>query len=332
MNLLISDKNVLRIMLKAFTFLILIGINGQLSAQACCSSGAPVASNLATFSFEGKGLSIRVLNDNIFLNDIVSKSTVLDNSTRKRITRTLMGRVSYTFEQKWSVIGLFPMVWQKEEIRNNGNSFDNSSSGFGDIILIGRYQPIKNFSTGLAFSVGVKFGNGVNDNKDELTGLALNPDLQPGSGSEDGLFIVQFDQVISSDWWIHFFVNYRLTSESSRFNNQLSYKFGNEIQAYFGISKPLVIYKITFSPSIYLRTRYAGYDETNGFKTPNTGGYWFHVMSQLQFDINPQMGFDIRTEFPLYRILDGTQLTTSFGFRLAFYYHVNNQSKPLNEF
>ncbi len=306
-------------------------------AQACCSSGAPVASNLATFSLEGKGWSARIINDNIILKDLVSESKKLDNNNRTRTTRTLMTRVAYTFKQRWSVLAMLPWVWQKEENKFNTTTNVNLSSGIGDFIISGRYQPIKTFNTGLAIAMGIKFSNGVTDNADLKTGITLNPDMQPGSGSTDGLVILQFDKFISANFWLHIFMNYRITSSASRFNNTLSYEFGDEFQSYFGLSKPFSIKNVTLRPSTYLRLRHTSVDLTTigsspANDTPNTGGLWLHLVPQIQIDITPQLGFDLRTEFPIYRNLNGTQLTISSSWRVAVFYRLNNQAKPLNEY
>lgn len=324
------NKRLPKYLLAAISLLFLF--QGNLPGQACCSSGAPVVSNLAVYNWQGTGLSMRLVYDYNYLNDLVSGERLLDDRSRTRATSTLMYRVAYTFRHRWSVIGLFPWVWQLERNARQGKVFENRASGLGDIILLGRYQWIQKTNQGLAISLGVKTASGLINRVDEETGLPLNPDLQPGTGSWDGLFVLQFDQKIGKEFWGHLFGSYRLTTPNDRFAGQIQYEFGNETQAFLGFSRPIPLLRVTPRPFIYVRYRHTQPDLTNGDVTPNTGGHWLHLVPQFQLDIGYNWGLDARAEIPLYRKLTGTQLTTTYSLRFAVFYRLNNQARPLNEF
>ncbi len=315
-----------------WTFAWVFCVPFSVSGQACCSSGAPIVSNLSMYNWQGTGLSMRLVYDYNYQNDLVSGTKRLDDRSRARSTSTIMYRGAYTFNHRFSVIGLFPWIWQLERNARQGRTFDSRANGLGDIIFLARYQLIQRTNQGLAISAGVKTATGRTDRTNPETQLPLPPDLQPGTGSWDGLFVLQFDQKIGTRLWGHIFGSYRLTGPNDRFAGQIRYEFGNETQLFVGTSLPFALQKITPRPFLYLRYRHTMEDLTNGEITPNTGGHWLHLVPQFQLDIGSSWGLDARAEIPVYRNLKGTQLTTTYSLRFAVFYRINNQARPLNEF
>jgi hypothetical protein len=290
-----------------------------------------LSSSLTMSCWAGAGLSARLVYDYNHLNDLVDGRTELDDRNRLRTTHAVMARAAYTFtRQRWSVIGLVPWVRERERNRSPQGTFENRTAGLGDIILLGRYQPLLSPVQGLALSAGLKLPTGATDIRDETTDIPLNPDLQPGTGSWDGLFVLQYDRRLAPGWWLHAFGSYTLNTPADRFEGRISYAFGNEAQVYVGVSKPVAVGGLVVRPTVYAHYRYAGADDIRGSVVPNTGGHWWYATPQVQVDWG-NVGLDARAEIPLARNLTGTQLTTSYQLRFGVFYRINSGARPLNE-
>jgi hypothetical protein len=79
-----------------------------------------------------------------------------------------------------------------------------STSGFGDVTVLGQYRFLNNQASGTQAAVlfGVKAPTGVTGLVDPF-GEIFEAEFQPGSGSWDGLFGVAFSQRLSPAWSFH---------------------------------------------------------------------------------------------------------------------------------
>jgi len=112
----------------------------------------------------------------------------------------------------------------------------------------------------------------------------------------------------------------RITAPADRFGGRLKYEFGNELQNLFGFQDSYVIKNVTFNPSVLFRYRLTAHDKSNDQEVPNTSGQWLHVVPGIDFLLDTNWSVGVSGEIPLYRNLDGTQLTTSYKLKFTIDY------------
>lgn len=304
--------------------------SGKIKAQACCSGGTPLSSNLGIQAVESNSLQLQLSYNLNTQNTLVSGAEVLQDNNRIRNTHSIILRSSYGFSKKISITGLFSLIRQEEIIKTVFNTENiQNAQGVGDIVLMMQYQAVEKNDQYFIAAAGVKLPTGATDQVDGELGILLNPDLQPGTGAWDFLFGLNYsaNHIFKPNLTFLAVSTLRLTTPSERFNGQLLYEFGNEFQTLFGFKDSYFVKKWNLNPSLMLRYRITQFDKTNNIETPNTGGQWLHLVPELDFDISPAFGLGISGEIPLYRNLTGTQLTTSYILKFTIDYRFSGLKK-----
>ena len=313
-------------------FLIAIGsfvLQSNLLGQGCCSGGTPLSSNLGIQTVKGKSLQLQLSYNYNNQGTLLSGSTVLEDNNRLRNTHSIILRTSYGISEKFSVTGLFSMIRQEEIVTTLfGTENFQMAQGIGDMVLMMQYQAIEKNDQYFILAGGVKMPTGATDRTDSEFGIPLNPDLQPGTGSWDLLFGLNYsvNHVMKQNLTFLAVSTFRLTTAAERFNGQQLYEFGDEFQILTGFKDSYFLKKWIIDPSILLRYRITGFDKTNNIETPNTSGQWLHLVPEIDFDVTPSFGFAISGEIPLYRNLEGIQLTTSYILKLTFDYRFSSSN------
>jgi len=153
-------------------------------------------------------------------------------------------------------------------------------------------------------------------------GIALNADLQPGSGSWDAITWIYLARQLSfrpSSVLSARMVG-RFNGTNREYLGSQSYHFGNSLQFYLGIGDQQAWGKQLFTPSISLRYRYAAKDQINDRELENTGGQWLTILPALSWHLNTRTILNLIPELPVYRKVGGTQLTPTFRMQAGFYY------------
>ena len=309
-----------------WTFLLLLFISQLGWAQACCSGGTPLSSNLGVQSMSKQQISLDLSYDYNTQKTLVRGSEKLDDRFRKRNTHALLLRGKYAFSDRFAVITLLSWLRQEEDNRTlNGSRRLTSAEGLSDIIALLQYQVLSKGPIAVVIAGGAKLPFGKTDVLDPVTDLLLTADLQPSTGALDGLAVLDFTY---AGWTRHgldfsFTTTFRLTSDYDRFDGQQTYRFGNEWQIYSGLRDQYVLGKGLLNPQLMIRYRRTAVDRTDGITTPNTGGQWIHLVPGIQYQFSNTTGFNLSGEIPLYRQLTGVQLTTSYRFNLGFSYRFN---------
>ena len=293
-----------------FVLLSSTSVNGQ----GCCSGGTPLSGNLDIAANPSKTLSVRLTYDNNKLQDLLVQTKELEDKTRTRLSNSVLLRLNYSLNKRIAFTSLLTYSNQIEKVEFQNFSSKSQAVGLGDIVFFVQYNFINSNKTSLSSAVGIKAPTGRIDRANDDTGLLLPPDLQPGTGALDYLFSSQYARKNLFDKNLNFQagLTYRLATPAERFNSQQIYKFGNEFQFFAGMSNSFYIKKSILTPQLTLRYRHTGFDETNEVKTANTGGHWTYLSLSSLFSPNSKISFFIQGSFPLYRNLDGVQLTTSY--------------------
>ncbi len=306
-----------------FTIIILFIFTTEVVSQACCSAGTPILGSLETSTARKSALQVSLSYDFNNLQTVLEGSQKIDDDTRQRLSNSLLLETTYGIFDRFSVTGLITYINQQRIINSSiGEENSLSSTGFGDALLLLKYEVISQTIVDqmqLAFGAGPKIPTGASD----LTqnGILLPADMQPGSGSWDfvlwGYFSDGYMPLLPLN--IYAVVSYKINSSNDRFNNsEAGYKFGNEFVSSIGAGFRTDSF---FDYSFSIRFRATTQDQFDNEDVPNTGGIWLYAVPGLNLRITNYLTTRISAQLPLYRYLEGTQLTTSYSMTASIFYN-----------
>lgn len=294
---------------------------GMAWSQSCCSGGAPLSGNLGLPIAEGKNLQFSISYDLNKLNTLKSGTETLDDKTRTRTTHTLLFQTGYTFNKNFGIEILVPYVRQERKIRPIGlpSTFEQTTS-LGDLVVLTKYRFLNDYQVG----IGIKLPSGTTE-KTNSSGLTLNADLQPGSGSWDLIywFSSQHQLKIRKSLTLTTLATFRATGENDNYLGRQTYQFGNEWQLQMGLSDQLLLFSQVISPSLSVKYRSVQADANDGFEVPSTGGRWLFIKPGLSYAINSDIILMTTLDIPVYANLEGTQVTPTFRFNTSVLFNLN---------
>lgn len=311
-----GTKNCFVILLIAFVLLITVETNGQ----TCCSGGTPLTGNLGIKDIDKNTIFFQLSYDYNFLNDLYSGTTKLNDDSRERVTQTILLQTIYPISDKFSINALFTYVRQERTIFSDIGTNITRTNGLGDVVVLGQYTLLSNLKRSLVVAAGPKLPVGRFDARDDEFDLVVSPDLQPGSGSLDGIIGLSYSEghlFNISGLSLFTTMGYRLTTPARRFDGDDKYRFGNESMLSVGLTKNFLINKIGITPMINLGYRNTSSDRIEDFDVAGTGGDWIYVIPGIDIELNNSLSFNASAELPIYRNLNGTQLTTSYRFNFG---------------
>lgn len=307
-----------------FVLLVII-FNSEKYAQACCSSGTPLLGSLEMSSGSVNLLQFGFTFDVNSLQSVYDGSEWLDDQTRERLTRSALFEVTYGINNRWAITGLFSFVNQNRNINSfNNNTDEVSTNGLGDALFLLKYklvQPNIVNQTELAIGAGLKVPTGKADIKNN--GILLPADLQSGTGSYDILLWAYYAKGFIPDSPISILANasYKINSSYDRFGgNGQAYRFGNELILSAGVGYRT---DTIFDFSMMFRFRNTSMDVFDEQEVPNTGGSWLYAMPGVNVKFTDHFTGRISSHLPVYRNLQGTQLTTTYSLSFSLFYSVS---------
>ncbi|MGZ2369442.1 transporter [Ancylomarina sp. YFZ004] len=304
---------------------LLLDIQTKLFAQACCTGGAPITTNLGIQSYSEKQLTIDLSYDYNSLRDLYAASQNLHDSRRTRQIKSLFLRTSFALNDKWSFSVILPYLWQEQLVRSDFGRSNQNTEGFGDMVILVQRSLINTHKQQLLIAAGPKLPTGSISKKDKEFGILLAPDLQPGTGSFDGIGALSYSRygIISPASSAFALITYRHSFEQNRNSGQEKYRFGNEFALNIGLAHSIPLRKWSLNPNLHYRFRKSGKDVNNGFDFPNTGGEWMYLVPG--FRLNSAKGIVIHSsiEIPIHTNVTGTQLVTSQKWQLGITYPIN---------
>lgn len=328
-------------MQKVFLLWLLLGIcigntiYSPLFSQGCCSGGVPISSNLGLGAGESGTLQFQFTYDQNTLKDLLFADEILNDDRRTRNTRSLILETSYDIRKGFSISSLFSIVRQERIIQTLSADEDITiNNGLGDGIILLRYnflQGDKHLDSDFMLGLGPKFPIGQADFKDNR-GITLPADLQPGTGAWDAMFWTNFTRrrIIRESMSVNLTATYRATGTNADFNGSQAYKFGNEFQVQVGVQDQLLVGRLIIDPILGLQYRTVSADKINGNIFDNTGGHWLYLRPGLNLNLSQSSSIRLSGAIPLYRYLEGTQLSTSYRFAITFYKSLSLSSSSNN--
>lgn len=306
----------------SFSLMILVGIF-EVYPQACCSAGTPMLGSLETSTTAKNNLQLSITYDYNTLNSVFEGSKQIDDQTRERITNSVLLETTYGLTDKFSITGLFSFINQRRIITSSiGSENTLSSSGAGDALLLLKYEIISpTILNQRQFAVG--FGPKIPTGASDVTqnGILLPADIQPGSGSLDVVFWSYYSQGFMPTLPLNIFItaSYKLNTSNNRFSNSdAGYKFGNEFVSSIGAGyRTDTIFDYSFS----FRFRTTSVDQFDNEDVPNTGGIWLYALPGINIKVADELVTRLTGQIPIYRNLEGTQLTTTYTLSASLFYN-----------
>lgn len=295
----------------------------QTYSQACCSAGTPMLGSLETSTALKNNLQLSLTYDYNTLQSVYEGTQKIDDQTRERTTHSALLEATYGLTDKITFTGLFSYINQRRIVTPDAETKNVlSSSGIGDALILFKYEIISQNILNqrqLAVGLGPKIPTGASDVTQN--GILLPADMQPGSGSWDFVFWSYYSEGFMPDLPLNIFItaSYKLNTSNDRFSNSdAGYKFGNEFVSSVGAGyRTDTIFDYSFS----FRFRTTAVDQFDNQEVPNTGGVWLYAIPGLNIKVTDYLITRITGQIPIYRNLQGTQLTTTYTLSASLFYN-----------
>ncbi len=159
----------------------------------------------------------------------------------------------------------------------------------------------------------------------------MNADLQPGSGSWDGLFwgngIFNFD--FRRTFNISTTAIYSLKGKNNQYLGEQTYQFGNELQLLLSVNDNLMLGSKMLGTSVLFRYRKALTDRFNEKFVPNTGGQWIFLAPTLSYNLSQKFAVNALFEIPIFSEVEGTQLSPTYRVNVGVFFKINKKNELL---
>ncbi|GAB4187089.1 MAG: hypothetical protein Kow00108_24100 [Calditrichia bacterium] len=296
--------------------LIIILFFTQLNGQSCCSAGTPLAGKMILSGIEKGRWRVAIGYDYNYLNSIYNGRKKVAEQLRTRISESLI------LNLQWGINSYFTFGVLASHNKQHRKSFliDKPPevvevSGVGDIVISVQIAAKKiTFLSPhqLEIGMGLKLPTGEHLLKNQ--GILLPPDLQPGTGSTDLIFLFYYARGYVPTSRISFTISstVRLTGQ-----NSLGYEYGNEWFTNFNLQ----IKKTSFiAISSGFEFRNISKEKRSGHPVANTGGYWVNFIPDITLFPSESMMAHFYSQLPVFRKVGGIQLTTTYriGIRLSY--------------
>ncbi|MGJ3236019.1 hypothetical protein [Marivirga sp.] len=320
------------VVLTAISFLFMYG---QANAQACCSGGVPLGGSLGLGTADAQSIQFLMTYDRNVLRDLMDQRELLVDDTRERMTHSLLNEINYGIGEKWSIATVIPIIRQERKIKNEFSDQTEFTvgQGLGDIMFLIKYSVLSSsleqkwqWITG----VGPKMPTGRSDLRNN-NGFTMAADMQPGSGSWDLMLwnFIQKDGFLSPNLSWLLISTYQLNGANDSYNNSQTYQFGNTLQITSGFNFNFFA-SWPIDAFLFGRFRHQPPDLIDDRPFPGSGGVWASVVPGININISPNLSFRSSVQLPVYRSLEGAQLTTTYRTSFSLFYNLKlNKSKTL---
>jgi len=238
-----------------------------------------------------------------------------DPSVMNRDIRILMlpATLVYGFTEKFSGFVVAPFIGKKLHTTLPVGRVKRSSSGVGDITLLGKYRVWKldkrGKTTRAALLGGLKLPTGRSNISDSLGSLPRP--LQPGSGSWDPIIgAVVTRQTLDDEW--------DLSSTYKINTNHRGYRFGNLLKYTVAYQKRILPHELPekglyrqVNAVLELNGEWATKDRTGGTSVANSGGHTIYLSPGMQW-VSKRMILEFSVQVPIIQYLNGAQVEADY--------------------
>lgn len=295
------------------------------TSQGCCSGGVPIANNIGLAPAAEKTLQLQLLYDLNVLNTLKERNNKLNDRSRTRKTHSFLLQSGYSFTEKISAEVVFTWIRQQRIINQFGNESETNTQGLGDAVLLVKYNLVNNQSITWQLGLGTKVPLGAFDKTNE-NGLTLNADLQPGTGSFDGIIFSQIHQRMPNSSRLFFSsITFAFKGTNRQYLQDQSYQTGHEFLLTSGLSDQFPLGTTLLNVSLSAQYRMAGTDQFNASKVPGTGGHWIFLRPATGLRVNSNISWNIMGYLPIYSYVNETQVTPSYRINTGIYFLLNQK-------
>ena len=283
-------------------------------AQTCCTGGVPHLGAMRIPHLSKKDIGINftyILNNN---SDIFLSNKSVDDLSIARKVNTLVLQSDYGLSDNLSISLLLPYIFQVEriELDNSNNIYRNF--GLGDLSIWANYR-YKWDKSSFSVSFGIKLPSGSTNQFDSETNIPLPFSFQNGSGSIDfgfiGFWRFYLDEGKKYNWTNQ--ISVRMNTSGDRFEVHPNYLFGHSARYATALTGSFVLVNRLLDVSSGFNYEYKTKDQFDGgYENINTGGHWINYYLGGNVGISPKLQLSINGNIPVYRKLNGLQLTTSW--------------------
>lgn len=294
----------------------------DLLGQTCSCAGAPLISSQSISAASKGNLLVGLTYQYNDISNLYAGDTQLTNRSVERNTQSTLLELNYGITNRLTLSATTTFVRkERTTLRESSNNGELATQGIGDGLILLKYVLHQN-TMREQYQLAVGGGTKIPFGQSSLTqnGIALNMDMQPGTGAWDGVLWSYFSKTFAPATTINFFLfnTYRLTGTNERFGSDDRYKFGNEWVVNAGITD-------TFLPDLsyigMISYRSTSSDQRNGQALPNTGGKWINLEPALQYRISQGLSVKLSGQIPVYQHLKGTQPTTAYTASVSLFYN-----------
>ncbi len=286
----------------------------KLHAQ-CCAAGNPAGIGFSSGICKEKSMDISLFyqhsfSDTYYQGNKATDFKYIDNSYYNYTSLLL----NYGLFQNLNIsadIGFFFDKTQKFDF-GDGSKFNRKSSGIGDASLGLQYNLYLDDKYSFTLIPGFKISlpAGQFDQKDGAVILPI--DIQPSSGNFKYEIAVSLVKRIYQDFIL-------LSANTFEFSQRIktdrtNYKYGNLYN--FSL---IGIYNFSQRTSAFIQFRNQFREKSSDKDSKlieSTGGYVLFFTPQLSFNIFDDLSVSLQYEIPLYKNMNGIQLTNNYAFGL----------------
>jgi hypothetical protein len=194
------------------------------------------------------------------------------------------------------------------------------------VVLVKYRITSTNNAATLVIGAGPKIPLGSTDNKNDL-GITLSADLQPGSGSWDGVIWSSFSYAlpIRKSLTLSAVSTVKINGKNNDFFDSFTYQFGDEYQVVLGLADKIAVGRIIIDPSLSLQYRQAKRDTRNEQSVEASGGEWLFIRPGISVPFGNSMSFNFTVSLPLYSFVNNTQLTPTNRFTTGLFLKINKK-------
>ncbi len=306
----------------------------SLFGQACCSGGVPLGGTLGLGTADYNTFQFLLTYDRNVLRDLMDHSTLLDDDTRNRITNSTLLEINYGINKRLAVAGVIPFIRQERLIKGfEGKQDFTFTQGLGDLVLLLKYRMLlseKHPTMEWVVGAGPKLPTGRTDFLNN-NGLTLPADMQPGSGSLDGMFwtFFQKSQFPVQQMSLVFVSTFRKSGKNRNYNGSQVYQFGDEFQTNLGLNYNF-LFHWPMDVFFFGRYRTQSVDLIDNSVFPGSGGKWIYAVPGFNVSFTPDLSLRGSIDLPVYRNLYGSQLTTTYRYTMALFYNLNPRKNKIS--
>jgi hypothetical protein len=304
--------------MKFHFFIILLLLSHVSFAQNCCTGGVPLANNLNLPGIDS-GLYVQIVYDRNIMNDFVARSKLLDDDSYIRYNTSFFVQASWSINKRISLGFMMNHSSHYLNRKSITTGREIKTNGIGDMVFTANYNLWNKGKHNFQLGAGIVLPTGKNDLKDKNFDILLPWDLQPGYGGWGGLIMAQYQtKKIFIDNLSYFGrVVYQHSFENKKPETTQVFKQGGEFQIYQGLGYNILLNKFIISPQAGFRLKFTNHDYIDNAKVESSGGIWFYNMLGLNMVLSQNTTLMAAYETPLYRYLNGSQLTTSGRIRFG---------------